>query len=285
MAKSGLLQHQRLKSPSTAPSTFTPQTRPSTPITSSSPTPTPLDEQASLEHARRFRASIEHMSIFPREQRPPTHPIQRKRPLTKQRMQQQDRSEIQEEHVSREKNQTGLPDTLKVSIESLSGLSLDDVHVYYNSPKPAQLDALAYTQGTEIHVGPQQEKHVPHEAWHVVQQKLGLVQPVLRAQRVGITDDPSLEREADMMGAKALQTQLSWQPHAVNASVTTMYSSVAPVQAVKRVRRANGDEEDESDDYVLKEGESYITSTQPAEVTPPTTAKRERETESSSENK
>lgn len=67
-------------------------------------------------------------------------------------------------------NATGLPDHLKSGIESLSGMSMDEVKVHYNSEKPAQLNALAYAQGTDIHVGPGQERHLPHEAWHVVQQ-------------------------------------------------------------------------------------------------------------------
>lgn len=36
--------------------------------------------------------------------------------------------------------------------------------------KPMQLQALAYTHGADIYVAPHQEHHVPHEAWHVVQQ-------------------------------------------------------------------------------------------------------------------
>lgn len=53
-----------------------------------------------------------------------------------------------------EENKTGLPDDLKAGVEALSGFSMDDVRVHYNSSKPAQLQALAYMQGTEIHVGP-----------------------------------------------------------------------------------------------------------------------------------
>ena len=30
--------------------------------------------------------------------------------------------------------------------------------------------AHAYARGTDIHLGPSAERHVPHEAWHVVQQ-------------------------------------------------------------------------------------------------------------------
>jgi len=102
-------------------------------------------------------------------------------------------------------NRTGLPDKLKVGVESLSGLSLDDVNVHYNSPKPAQLRALAYAQGAEIHLGPGQEQHLPHEAWHVVQQAQGRVQPTMQMQgNVPVNDDGALESEADAMGARAL---------------------------------------------------------------------------------
>jgi hypothetical protein len=101
-------------------------------------------------------------------------------------------------------NHTGLPDSLKAGIETLSGLSLDAVHVHYNSTKPRRLEALAYTQGTDIYVGPGQEKHLPHEAWHVVQQAQGRVRPTIQAKGVGINDDAALEHEADVMGARAV---------------------------------------------------------------------------------
>lgn len=100
-------------------------------------------------------------------------------------------------------NNTGLPDNLKSGIENLSGYSLDNVKVHYNSNKPSQLQAHAYAQGTDIHVAAGQEKHLPHEAWHVVQQKQGRVKPTMQVQGVAINDNPVLEREADMMGVKA----------------------------------------------------------------------------------
>ncbi len=106
------------------------------------------------------------------------------------------------------RNTTGLPDQLKAGVESLSGHSLDDVKVHYNSAKPSQLQALAYAQGTDIHIGPGQEKHLPHEAWHVVQQKQGRVRAT-RQMRGGISlnDNINLEREADKMGAISLVKQ------------------------------------------------------------------------------
>jgi hypothetical protein len=102
-------------------------------------------------------------------------------------------------------NNTGLPDQLKSGIESLSGLSMDHVRVHYNSSQPAQLNALAYAQGSDIHLAPGQERHLPHEAWHLVQQAQGRVRPTLQMQEgVPVNDDVGLEREADVMGAKAL---------------------------------------------------------------------------------
>jgi len=102
-------------------------------------------------------------------------------------------------------NQTGLPNQLKAGVESLSGMSLDNVRVHYNSPKPAQLNAHAYAQGSDIHVASGQEKHLPHEAWHVVQQAQGRVKPTMQMKAgVPVNDDVGLETEADVMGAKAL---------------------------------------------------------------------------------
>jgi hypothetical protein len=100
-------------------------------------------------------------------------------------------------------DKTGLPDNLKSGIESLSGMSMDHVKVHYNSSKPAQLQALAYSQGSDIHVGPGQESHLPHEAWHVVQQMQGRVSPTMQIEGSHANDDPTLEKEADEMGAKA----------------------------------------------------------------------------------
>jgi hypothetical protein len=110
--------------------------------------------------------------------------------------------------IQRKENNTGLPDNLKSGVENLSGHSMDDVKVHYNSPKPAQLQAHAYAQGTDIHLASGQEKHLPHEAWHVVQQKQGRVKPTMQMKgKVNVNDDSGLEREADVMGAKAMEIQ------------------------------------------------------------------------------
>jgi hypothetical protein len=117
-------------------------------------------------------------------------------------------------------NRTGLPNQLKSGIEALSGMSMDHVKVHYNSSKPAQLAAHAYAQGSEIHVAPGQEHHVPHEAWHVVQQAQGRVQPTMQMAGTQVNDDAGLEAEADAMGAHAMhigapQSDLAARPAAL----------------------------------------------------------------------
>ncbi|MDE1150355.1 MAG: DUF4157 domain-containing protein [Azospirillaceae bacterium] len=107
--------------------------------------------------------------------------------------------------VQRQPNRTGLPDTLKSGIESLSGMSLDPVRVRYNSAEPARFQAHAVAQGHDIHLAPGQERHLPHEAWHVVQQMQGRVPATLQMNGTSVNDDPGLEAEADRMGAQALQ--------------------------------------------------------------------------------
>ncbi len=134
----------------------------------------------------------------------------------------------------KKENNTGLPDNLKSGIENLSGYSMDDVNVHYNSHKPAQLQAQAYAQGTDIHLGAGQEKHLAHEAWHVVQQKQGRVKPTLQVKgRVNINDDERLEKEADQQGAKAANvqpvTQNRLKTQSQNAA-SSSNTSQAPVQ-------------------------------------------------------
>lgn len=126
----------------------------------------------------------------------------------------------------------GLPKQLRLGLEKLSGIDLSNVRVHSNSSKPAQVGALAYTQGQDIYLGPSQQKHLPHEGWHAVQQMQNRVHPTTRTGGVAINSDSGLEQEADLMGAKAatlvsrpsrnsLETGLSIQAQAnVQNSVT-----------------------------------------------------------------
>lgn len=142
-------------------------------------------------------------------------------------------------------NQTDMPGALKSGLEALSGMDLSAVRVHTNSSKPAQLNAFAYTQGHDIHLGPGHEQHLPHEAWHVVQQMQRRVQPTLEARgRIPINDDAGLEREADVMGAKALQ--LNWAEHAKTPLQRNLGRS-EPRPSVQMQRRDGASSVDASD--------------------------------------
>jgi hypothetical protein len=58
----------------------------------------------------------------------------------------------------------------------------------------------------DIHIAPGQEQHLPHEAWHVAQQKQGRVQATTQMKGAGINDDVSLEKEAVNVRAEAMST-------------------------------------------------------------------------------
>ncbi len=139
------------------------------------------------------------------------------------------------EDANQKENKTGLPDALKFGVESLSGTSLHDVKVHYNSDKPAQLQAHAFAQGTDIHLGSGQEKHLAHEAWHVVQQKQNRVEPTLETKEgVKVNDSKELETEADVMAKKALQMKsidISTQaPSITNVNYSLLTTANKPIQ-------------------------------------------------------
>ena len=102
-----------------------------------------------------------------------------------------------------EKGKTGIPSVMKKSFEQSSGFSFDDVRVHYSSEKPAQLHAHAYTQGNDVFVAPGQEKHLPHELGHVVQQKSNMVKPNEEIGGLPLNTDPAMEHDADDIAQNA----------------------------------------------------------------------------------
>ncbi|HEX6901169.1 MAG TPA: DUF4157 domain-containing protein [Thermoanaerobaculia bacterium] len=127
-------------------------------------------------------------------------------------------------------NTTGMSDELKTGLEGLSGMDLSGVRVHYNSPEPAQLQAHAFTQGQDIHVAPGQERHVPHEGWHVVQQMQGRVQPTTQVGGTDVNDSPALETEADAMGARASRVEVTGQEPLQRMEAAQTGGSREPVQ-------------------------------------------------------
>jgi hypothetical protein len=141
----------------------------------------------------------------------------------------------QQEHIAQLRSgpstgDGGLPDSLMSGIETLSGEDMSGVRVHRNSAKPATLGAQAYAQGTDIHLGPGQEKHLPHEAWHVVQQRQGRVAPTHQVGGVDVNGDTGLEREADAMGSRAMSVNQSPRQLAQRRAGQSLVG--APVQRV-----------------------------------------------------
>gem|GEM_PF-1824765 len=136
-----------------------------------------------------------------------------------------DFSQVPASKTRKNLNHTGMPDRLKTGLESLSGFDLSDVRVHYNSPKPASLQAFAYAQGSDIFLAPGQEKHLPHEGWHVAQQRQGRVRPTLYKNGTAINNDSALEAEADVMGNRANQAKPESAPpiRQSSASVTPSF--------------------------------------------------------------
>lgn len=114
----------------------------------------------------------------------------------------------------------GLPEGLRWSVERLAGRPLPEVTVHYRSAEPARVGALAFTRGSEIHLAPGQEKHLPHEAWHVVQQQAGRVRPTAAVEGRPLNDDARLEAEATRMGHLAHNRQ--------SAAIRPQYENDSP---------------------------------------------------------
>ena len=185
-------------------------------------------------------------------------PVQRKHLYTPIQAKQRP---VQRQQNTQTNHSKGLPKPLKAGIEQLSGYAMDDVKVHRNSDKPAQLKAHAYAQGSDIHLAPGQEHHLPHEAWHVVQQKQGRVPATTQLkgkQGVAINDDAGLEHEADVMGARAMRSNVGSTNATIATTTSTQMSGTGPIQLKKYVQKGEYVFERE-DKYRLRNGEKEIT--------------------------
>lgn len=133
--------------------------------------------------------------------------------------------------------QTGLPNRLKSNVEAMSGLSLSDVRVHYRSSEPAKVAAHAFTRGPQIHIAPGREHDLPHEAWHVVQQKQGRVAATSSVAGQPLNEDGGLEREADVMGSRAKNLQVEGR-----AAATPQATKGSSVQRRPVIQRAKNNE-------------------------------------------
>lgn len=110
-----------------------------------------------------------------------------------------------------------MPAALRQKMEGAFGADFSDVRVHLSSRRAAALGALAYTQGSDIHIAAtslapetaRTEELLGHEIAHVVQQRAGRVQATTQAAGVPMNDVPALELEADAAAARALRGELA----------------------------------------------------------------------------
>jgi hypothetical protein len=130
-----------------------------------------------------------------------------------------------------------LPGDVKTKMEGAFGADFSAVRVHEGAQAGA-MGALAYTQGTDIHFQPGQydpqsqhgQELLGHELTHVVQQSQGRVAVPAQAKGASINDDPSLEREADEMGARAARGEHASRAPA-EAAAGAVQRANAPIQA------------------------------------------------------
>ncbi|MCC5632312.1 DUF4157 domain-containing protein [Nostoc sphaeroides CHAB 2801] len=146
----------------------------------------------------------------------------------------------QTNHNSSSGSRSSMPAPVRSKMENSFGTSFGDVNIHAESPKAASMGALAFTQGNNVHFAPGQynpqsssgQALLGHELTHVVQQRAGRVAVPHQSKGAPINADPSLETEADQIGAKAATGQQVQVPGATSNFKTTppIQNSTEPVQ-------------------------------------------------------
>lgn len=114
----------------------------------------------------------------------------------------------------KQENGGNLPDDIQMKMENSFGVDFSNVKVHQSSMSAKDLDAVAYTQGNEIHFAPgydpyssKGQEYLGHELSHVVQQNAGIVGTTHQELGFNVNADMGFERQADSAGKKAASGQ------------------------------------------------------------------------------
>lgn len=165
-------------------------------------------------------------------------------------------SQLQSQQLLSQSPAGDLPESLRESMQQMSGVDLSAIQVHYNSDKPKQLGALAYAEGDQIYLAPGQSELLPHETWHLIQQAEGRVPATDERAGRATNSDAELENEAEAMAGRAKQQTLSETLRPLRKRVVGGGGSVAQLAhaEIKRVeiyRNANEVK------IILKNGKTY----------------------------
>jgi hypothetical protein len=103
-----------------------------------------------------------------------------------------------------------MPAPIRRTMERAFNADFSAIRVHEGPEAPA-IGALAYAQGADIHFAPgayapddaRGREILGHELAHTVQQAQGRVRTRIQTKGIGLNDSAALEREADVMGARA----------------------------------------------------------------------------------
>ncbi|MBN3947885.1 MAG: DUF4157 domain-containing protein [Nostoc sp. NMS7] len=133
-----------------------------------------------------------------------------------------------------------MPAPVRSKMENSFGANFGDVSIHTDSPQAKSMGALAFTQGSNVHFAPGQynpqsssgQALLGHELTHVVQQRAGRVAVPHQSKGAPINADPSLETEADQIGAKAAKGEQVQVPGATSSfkTIPPIQNSTKPVQ-------------------------------------------------------
>ncbi len=156
------------------------------------------------------------------------------------------------EKISSEETSSGiLPDELKQKMEGSFGQDFSNVTIHKDSSSARDINAKAYTQGSEIHFAPGEynpgskegQELIGHELTHVVQQGQGKVgQGEINGKGLEINQNSGLEKEADDAGKRASEGK-----------------SVEISGHGTGIQKKDGDDEITYEDYTVKPGDILVT--------------------------
>ncbi len=197
------------------------------------------DLKTQLSQAKRFGHNLNQMSA-PTAVQNKVETIQRQEEAEPEQMksEQSAQTSIQRQaapNPASSGSSNSLPGGVRAKMENSFGTSFSNVSIKTDSAQAKSLGALAFTQGNNVHFAPGHynphtssgQALLGHELTHVVQQRAGRVPVPHQSKGSPVNADPSLETEADQLGAKAAHGESVKVP---GASGGMAASNASPVQ-------------------------------------------------------